>query len=226
MSHQRTRSPDPITARDTDEYNKLSNKALKAKYDEVYSKFATYVATYPRERLPEHHDKRGFPKIISDWVFSADRVQLVNEIIDMEARMRELDAGAAQVAHVKDMQDEEERRRNAAEKKGHFTEKELADQRMQDYLKFQHYEHFGKVDEIQRQQNELLGFGRLTNPEVAIQQGTFTEDTAPPGAVTRYIWQRGRDRYKDKGGRTKRAKKAKRSHRYRHLKQRSRTRKH
>ena len=108
MSHQRTRSPDPITARDTDEYNKLSNKALKAKYNEVYAKFATYVAKYPRsERLPEHHDKRGFPKIISDWVFSADRVQLVNEIIDMEARMRELDAVAAQVAKAERIRHDE-----------------------------------------------------------------------------------------------------------------------
>ena len=200
MSHQRTRSPSKITARDTDEYNKLSKNDLKAKYNEVYSKFATYVAMYPRsERLPEHHDKRGLTKKISDWVFSADRVQLVNEIIDMEARMRELDAGAAQVAKA-------ERIRHDEAGEGYLTEKELVTKRMKEII--------DSENERQRAQNELLGFGPYTNLEVVANQ---------QGAATSSI---GFHSYKDKGGRTKRAKKAKRSHRYRHLKQRSRTRKH
>lgn len=203
MSHQRSRSPDLISARDTDEYNKLRPADLKAKYDEVYAKFATYVEMYPRERLPIHHNKRDWTKKISDWVFS-DKVQLVNEIIDMEARMRELDAGAAQVAKA-------ERIRHAAAGEGHFTEAELVAQRMKEII--------DSMNERQRVQNISLGIGPYTNLEVVAMQ----RDTAPPGAATSFIGDR---YYKDKGGRTKRAKKAKRSHRYRHLKQRSRTRKH
>ena len=198
MSHQRTRSPDPITAMNIIEYTKLSPAALKAKYDEVYSKFAKYVAMYPREQLPEHHDKRSWTKKVSSLVFS-DSDHLLNKILYMEARMRDLDAGAAQVA-------EAERGRHAAAGEGHFTEDELVAQRMKEIIDYENAR--------QRAQNELLGFGPYTNLELVAKQ---------QGAATSSI---GFNRYNDKGGRTKRAKKAKRSHRYRHLKQRSRTRKH
>jgi hypothetical protein len=60
--------------------------------------------------------------------------------------------------------------------------------------------HKQRVYQLERAHNAVDGFGPLTNEQ--------------------------RDAHKNRGGRTKRAKKAKRSHRHRHLKQRCRTRKH
>ena len=224
MSHRRARSPSVISARNAEEYFKLSPADLKAKYDEVYANFAEYVKTHPGERLPEHHDRRGWTKKVSSLVFS-DRDHLLNEILDMEARIRELDEGAVHAARGKAMENEEERKRNAAMGKGHFTEHELADQRARAFKDYEDYKR-GQVYERQREQNIRFGIGPFTNLQVAMQRGTYTEDTAPPGAVISFAWQKGDRHYMDKGGRTKRAKKAKRSHRHRHLKQRCRTRKH
>lgn len=216
MSHRRARSPSKISERNAEEYSKLSPADLKAKYDKVYEQFAEYVKTHPGERLPE--------RVVASW-FSSKREQLLDEIINMEARIRELDEGAVHAARVKSMENEEERKRNAAMGKGHFTEHELADQRARAFKAYEDYKH-DQVYERQRKQNRELGIGPFTNLQVAMQRGTYTEDTAPPGAPTTFIWQRGDRHYMDKGGRTKRAKKAKRSHRHRHLKQRCRTRKH
>jgi len=69
--------------------------------------------------------------------------------------------------------------------------------------------HEARILELERRHNAGLGYGPKTNKE-----------------LERYLSSRHIDNKKTRGGRTKRAKKAKRSHRHRHLKQRCRTRKH
>ena len=169
------------------------------------------------------------PSWLPEWMVPSSKTkQLLDEIITMEARIRELDEIAAKAARIKD---EEERKRNAAKGKGYVTYHEL---RIEDDLYWASMKR-GALDDIynqQRKQNSRSSFGPLTNLEVATQLGTYTKDTAPPGAPPiSFIWQQGLNRYRKErnykmGGRTKRAKKAKRSHRHRHLKQRCRTRKH
>jgi len=210
--HVRARSPSEQSNRDANKYATLTLTDLKTKYNMVYEEFARCVN--PGARLPEHYDKRGFtnsplPTVPLVSLFqrlhgmhqpSEDTVksQLIHEIINMEASIREM-TGAKRAAADAAAADAAAAAADAASADKPYSHAELVNR------------HEARVLGLQRRHNAVDGFGPLTKKELEIYLNRgygYDHDK------------------KTKGGRTKRAKKAKRSHRHRHLKQRCRTRKH
>ena len=143
MSHIRARSPSKISESNAEKYSKLTPAALKDKYNEVYEKFANYVETYSGERLPE--------RVVPSW-FSSKTKELLDEIINMEARIRELDEIAAKAARIKD---EEERKRNAARGEGYVTDHDL-DIQYGMYWASRKRGELAHIHNLQREQNSRI----------------------------------------------------------------------
>jgi hypothetical protein len=214
-SHIRSRSPNIA---DREKYSKSTPAELKAKYNMVYEEFARCVN--PGARLPEHYDKRGFTNSPLPTVPlvsliqrlhgmhqpSEDTVksQLIHEIINMEASIREMTGAKRAAADAAAADAAAAAAADAAAADTQHKSKYSPSQLI--------YRHEARDLQAQRARNTVSGYGPMTDEE-----------------LKRYLSSRHIvDNKKNRGGRTKRAKKAKRSHRrrHRHFKQRCRTRKH
>lgn len=168
MSHRRSRSPSGFDAQLKSEYSSLSPEKLKDEYLNVYYEF---IENYKDEKMPSLLYPTG--GVFSFLAKSPTPAEVIDEIIALKKRMIELQTSGEEKRRL-------EREANLKNGLGNVTDAELAGIRYGQQRDQQRFEQ-AQLLERQRDQNEMLGFGPLTNLQVAMQRRTYTEDTAPPG---------------------------------------------
>jgi hypothetical protein len=162
MRRARSRSP----TGSTQNYSALDDKALMAKYTDVYNQFEKNVKNHKAEKIPHEYtslQKKWFGFKRND----KQRKDMIDQIIEMEKRMPELDDILRRKLHL-------ERESNKSDGYGYHTNYELSDNAFHaanDKRRQNEYEE----DEHERRQN----WNRQTHLERSIETGIGTMDTNP-----------------------------------------------